>query len=103
MQHPNAMRNAKTPSNVIIHSVSCTFPYTLNLYLVSLLRDRVALGNTHGIVMNLVDEVDNHVVFLDPHAVEVFARREREVILALAAGLSFADHRGRVQADAVAL
>lgn len=52
---------------------------------------------------NLIDEVDNHVVLLDTHSVEMFANRKSEVILALAACLSFADHCGRVDADAVGL
>lgn len=52
------------------------------------------------LAVDLVDEVDNHVVLLDADSVKVLAHRPREVFLALAPRLKLARHGRGVDADA---
>lgn len=52
---------------------------------------------------NLVNKVNDHVVFLDTHAVKVFSHGESELILALATSFPTADHGRRVYTNTARL
>lgn len=53
------------------------------------------------VVTDLVNKVDDHIVLLYAHSIEVFAHRERKLVFALSPGLPTSDHGRRVQANAV--
>jgi hypothetical protein len=63
---------------------------------IRILAARVWFRDTIGIVTNLVNKVDDHIVLLYTHSIKVFAHSERKLVFALSPGLSTSDHGRRM-------
>jgi hypothetical protein len=91
---PNAIFNAK-PNVSHVYESKSRHAFVIPLCFCRGLALRVRLD----VVSDLVNEIDNHVVFLNADPIKVFPHGEREVIFALSAGLTTTNHGGRVDTN----
>lgn len=66
-------------------------------------RGRIRLRDAGGVVTNLVNKVDDHVVLLHAHSVKMLAHGQSKLVLALATSLLTPNHGRRMEANSVRL
>jgi hypothetical protein len=63
---------------------------------IRVLAARVWFRDTTGVVTNLVNKIDDHIVLLYAQSLKMCAHGERKLVFALSPGLPTSDHGRRV-------